>query len=67
MNQMSKTALQEIEAIAHHLPYDVLLDIHQRIGDWLACGGIEDDPYIHQQLRYARRFLPAVGDSDKNT
>lgn len=51
------TALQQIEAIADQIPYEALLDIHQRIGDHLASGGNPDDPYIYQQLRFAKRFV----------
>lgn len=49
--------LHEIMMIAHRLPEPVLKDISQRIGDWLAMGGDESDPYIEQQLRFARGFL----------
>ncbi|WP_200893500.1 DUF6877 family protein [Paenibacillus terrae] len=49
--------LQEITQIAHLLPLPVLQDINQRIGDWLAMGGRDDDPYIEQQLRFAKRFI----------
>lgn len=48
--------MEEITAIAHKLPLGVLKDIDGRIRDWLASGGKEDDPYIEQQLRFARRF-----------
>lgn len=50
-------ALHEIIQISHKLPLTVLQDINQRIGDWLAMGGKEDDPYIEQQLRFAQRFV----------
>ncbi|MEH6940795.1 DUF6877 family protein [Bacillus sp. JJ722] len=49
--------LQEIAKISHHVPLEALQDINQRISDWIASGGKEDDPYIQQQLRYARRFV----------
>ncbi|GED34016.1 hypothetical protein P9G84_22445 [Brevibacillus centrosporus] len=49
--------MDQIVAIAPQLPREVLDDIYRRIGDWLASGGSEDDPYIEQQLRYAKRFL----------
>lgn len=49
--------LKEIGQIAEHLPTSVLTDIKGRIADWLAMGGQVDDPYIEQQLRYARRFV----------
>lgn len=54
---MSKSPLQEIHEIAHQLPVAVLTDIDKRIGDWLAMGGSENDPYIEQQLRFAKRFV----------
>lgn len=56
---MNKTALQQIIDLAPQIPYNALLDINQRIGDWLASGGGEDDPYIYQQLRYAKRVVMA--------
>lgn len=49
--------LEEIMKIAAQLPTPVLKDICNRIGDWLASGGKEDDPYIQQQLNFARRFI----------
>ena len=52
-----KTALQQIIAISDKLPLLVLQDINQRIGDWLVMGGNEDDPYIYQQLRFAKGFI----------
>lgn len=49
--------MDQILDIASQLPRPVLDDIYRRIGDWLASGGSEDDPYIEQQLRFAKRFL----------
>lgn len=49
--------LEEINKIASDLPLVVLQDIDKRIGDWIAAGGKDDDPYIEQQLRFARRFV----------
>lgn len=49
--------INEIAKIAHQIPFEALRDINQRVGDWLAGGGNEDDPYIHQQLRYAQNWL----------
>ena len=49
--------IKEIAKISDHIPLEALQDIHQRITDWLAGGGEVDDPYIHQQLRYAKRFV----------
>ncbi len=46
--------IQEIAKIAHKLPIEAIQDINQRIKDWTMYGGKEDDPYVWQQLRYAR-------------
>jgi hypothetical protein len=54
---MNESPMQEIVKISGKLPLSVLQDINQRIGDWLAMGGKEDDPYIEQQLRFARLFV----------
>ncbi|MED0939587.1 hypothetical protein P4T37_23100 [Bacillus mobilis] len=51
------TYLERINKIASQLPLVVLQDINQRVGDWLATGGNEDDPYIGQQLRFAENYL----------
>ncbi|MFF2909990.1 DUF6877 family protein [Paenibacillus sp. NPDC057934] len=47
--------LQEIVSLTHLLPLSVLQDVNGRIGDWLAMGGKDDDPYIEQQLRFVKR------------
>lgn len=49
--------IQELSRISDELPLEVLSDINRRITDWIASGGSEDDEYIEQQLRYARRFV----------
>ncbi|GAA0844434.1 hypothetical protein GCM10008915_47250 [Bifidobacterium pullorum subsp. gallinarum] len=49
--------MDEILKISDQLPTVVLEDINKRIGDWLAMGGQYTDPYIEQQLRFARRFV----------
>lgn len=51
------TALERITEIAHNLPLHALQDIDSRIKDHLASGGGHDDPYIHQQLRYAKNVI----------
>lgn len=57
--------LQQINEIASKLPLCMLQDIHNRIRDWLASGGDENDPYIGQQLRFAQNYLNVHGDSDE--
>jgi hypothetical protein len=54
---MKPNPLEEINEIAHLLPLAVLQDISNRIRDWLAAGGNENDQYISQQLRFAKRFI----------
>ncbi|MCI1777166.1 MAG: hypothetical protein LKI04_24455 [Paenibacillus lautus] len=49
--------MDEILKISARLPQVVLEDINKRIGDWMAMGGNYTDPYIKQQLRFARRFV----------
>ncbi|MEK5330287.1 MULTISPECIES: DUF6877 family protein [unclassified Lysinibacillus] len=61
----SITPLYELHQIACELPISVLVDVKQRIGDWLACGGKETDPYIKQQLAYAQKVYEAMKDGDR--
>lgn len=49
--------LIQLYAIGEKLPNEVLMDIDKRIADWLMSGGNEDEPYVWQQLRYAKRFV----------
>lgn len=55
------TYLEQINKLASQLPLEVLQDINQRVGDWLATGGNENDPYIGQQLRFAKNYLKVSG------
>ncbi len=49
--------MEEIAELAHQLPTWVLQGIDKRTTDWLASGGKVDDPYIEQQLRFARNVI----------
>lgn len=53
------TAMDEIASISHLIPLPVLKDIDNRCRDWLAAGGKDDDPYIKQQLWFAKYFIKA--------
>ena len=57
------TALEKLENIIDLLPTHVAEDVTKRCNDWISSGGDADDPYIHQQLRYAKKFSP--GNEDK--
>jgi len=46
--------LNEIAKISTQIPFEVLQDIDKRCTDWIASGGKESDPYIKQQLTYAK-------------
>jgi len=52
--------LIELHQIACELPLEVLSDVKQRIGDWLASGGKETDPYIKKQVAYAQKVYQAL-------
>nr|WP_142348986.1 DUF6877 family protein [Bacillus toyonensis] len=56
------TYLEKIVEISFELPYPVLRDINDRVRDWLASGGRENDPYITQQLRFAQSYLKMHGE-----
>lgn len=49
--------IERISELADKIPVVALEDINNRISDWLASGGEETDPYIHQQLRYAENIV----------
>ncbi|KOS61702.1 hypothetical protein FJQ98_02825 [Lysinibacillus agricola] len=57
--------LYELNQIACELPLSVLSDVKQRIGDWLASGGKETDPYIKQQVAYAQKVYQALKGGEK--
>lgn len=57
---MNISPLYLLSTVASKLPIAVLLDINQRIGDWLASGGKETDSYIWQQIAYAQKVYEAM-------
>lgn len=57
---MSKTAMQQLSELSLQLPLNVLKDIDHRVSDRLAEGGDENDPYIWQQVRYAKNYIAAT-------
>lgn len=52
-----KSAFQQIKELKNKLPKEVSEDINGRMNDWFQSGGEENDNYIKQQLRYAKRIL----------
>ncbi|WNO29676.1 hypothetical protein [Bacillus phage SDFMU_Pfc] len=57
---MNISPLYLLSTVASRLPVVVLLDVKGRIGDWLASGGKETDPYIWQQVAYAQKVYVAM-------
>lgn len=55
----------EILEALHGVPEDIktvcLMDINRRISDWMASGGKENDPYIYQQVRFAKNVAKMFG------
>lgn len=60
----NKTALQILSELIGNspvrLPIELLTDVNKRTSDWLASGRGEDDPYIWQQVRYAKNYIAAT-------
>lgn len=61
---------ERIQAAVDKLPPNVALkvivDVNDRITDWIASGGNEDDPYIEQQVRYAENVAEAYEKERSN-
>lgn len=49
--------MKDLAANSKYLPTAALVDINQRIGDWMESGGSIEDDYIHQQFRYAENII----------
>ncbi len=50
----AKEIIKALENVPNEIALPVLADISKRIMDWLASGGKHDDPYIEQQVDYAK-------------
>lgn len=48
--------IEIVSLLAPKLPYDLLADINQRMMDWKATGGKDDDGYMYQQARAAENY-----------
>ena len=51
------TPADRLTEIVDQLPVEVLLDIKNRMGDYLLGGGKLTDPYMWQQIRFAENYL----------
>lgn len=56
--------LDELAEVAPGLPLVVWEDIKSRVGDWMLGGGSGNDPYIQQQVRYAKHVIAALNNKD---
>lgn len=50
---MKKLSIEDIDF--EFIPVSVLQDVDNRIADWRAAGGKDNDQYVQQQLRYLKR------------
>ncbi|WNF91324.1 DUF6877 family protein [Vagococcus fluvialis] len=51
--------LQATSNLPRETALKVLMDVNQRISDWRASGGSDEDAYIDQQIRYAENVAAA--------
>lgn len=51
--------LQATSSLPREIALKVLMDVNQRISDWRASGGSDEDAYIDQQIRYAENVAAA--------
>lgn len=51
--------LQATSNLPREIALKVLMDVNQRISDWRASGGSDEDAYIDQQIRYAENVAAA--------
>lgn len=51
--------LQATSNLPREIALKVLMDVNQRINDWRASGGSDEDAYIDQQIRYAENVADA--------
>lgn len=45
-----------LENVPSEIAVKVLFDVNARITDWISGGGKDDDPYIKQQVRFAKNI-----------
>lgn len=51
--------LQATSNLPREIALKVLMDVNQRISDWRASGGFDEDAYIDQQIKYAENVAAA--------
>lgn len=59
--------VKALEDVPNPMKVTVLMDINNRVTDWMGTGGKEDDPYIQQQVRYAENIGKSFGVRDVKT
>lgn len=55
MKSAALLPIDEVKAVANLLPKEVLKDIEKRMMDWKLSGGNDNDLYMYQQSRYAKK------------
>lgn len=51
-----KQIVDALEGVPNEIKLPALADISSRLTDWIFAGGKHDDPYIKQQVNYAKRI-----------
>lgn len=59
--------LQATSNLPRETALKVLMDVNQRINDWRASGGSDEDAYIDQQIRYAENVATAYEQKKSNS
>lgn len=59
--------LQATSNLPREIALKVLMDVNQRINDWRASGGSDEDAYIDQQIKYAENVAAAYEQKKSNS
>lgn len=66
MKSAALLPIDEVKAVANLLPKEVLKDIEKRMLDWKLSGGNDNDPYMYQQSRYAKKVALYCENNRRN-
>lgn len=57
VNRPQETPVDRLSELADQLPFEVIIDIKTRMGDYVLSGGKLNDPYMWQQIRFAENWI----------
>lgn len=64
-NQDNGDLMERLAELAESIPLAVMLNIRNRIADWLIAGGKPDDNYVWQQVHFAENCAKAKLDKEE--